>query len=134
MIRFDHVYIEIFNNSMEDAQRKVNSHHVLEFDRCDTWFIVQEAINPREVQPTKNFIVRLDQRWCDCGKFQKGTHVCLHVIASCKHAHHEYRTYIDPCIHLKVSQMCTEDCLTNYSMKCISHNITNHQSSSTKKC
>ena len=36
MIRFDHVYIEIFNNSMEDAQRKVNSHHVLEFDRCDT--------------------------------------------------------------------------------------------------
>ena len=45
---------------MEDVQRKANSHHVLEFDWCDTQFLVQEAINPREVQTTRNFPIRLD--------------------------------------------------------------------------
>ncbi|KAL5149511.1 hypothetical protein HKD37_13G036320 [Glycine soja] len=43
-------------------QRKVNFHHVLEFDRCDTRFLVQETINPREVRPAGNFMIRLDQR------------------------------------------------------------------------
>ncbi|KAG4963222.1 hypothetical protein JHK82_039893 [Glycine max] len=28
----------------------------------------EETINPREVQLVGNFTVRLDERWCDCGK------------------------------------------------------------------
>lgn len=80
---------------MEDAQRKANSHHVIEFNQCDTRFLVQKTINPREVQPTKNFTIRLNQRWCDCGNFQKVRMPCSHVIFDCKHIHHEYRTYIN---------------------------------------
>ena len=62
MIRSDHAYTEIINKAMEDAQRKANSHHVLEFDQYDIRFIVQEAINPRKVQPVGNFTISLDQR------------------------------------------------------------------------
>ncbi|KAG5060759.1 hypothetical protein JHK87_001788 [Glycine soja] len=58
MIRSDHAYTEIINKAMEDAQRKANSHHVLEFDQYDIRFIVQEAINPRKVQPVGNFTIR----------------------------------------------------------------------------
>ena len=71
MIRFDQVCTKILNNAMKDTQRKVNYHHVLEFNQCDTWFLVHETINPREVRPAENFTIRLDQKGCDCGKFQK---------------------------------------------------------------
>ena len=58
--------------------------------------LVQETSNPREVQPAEDFTVRLDQRWCDCGKFQKVHMPCSHVIVACMHSHHEYKAYIDP--------------------------------------
>ena len=32
MTRFGHVYTKILNKAMEEAQRKTNTHHVLEFD------------------------------------------------------------------------------------------------------
>lgn len=60
--RYGHVYTKILNRAMEDVQRKANSHHVLEFDQYDIRFIVQEAINPRKVQPVGNFTISLDQR------------------------------------------------------------------------
>ena len=50
-----------------ERRRKTNSHHVLESGWCDIRFLVHETINPREVRQVKNFTVRLDQRWCDCG-------------------------------------------------------------------
>ena len=74
--------------------RPWKTHIVLEFNRCDTWFLVQETINPRKVWPTGNFTVRLDERWCDCGKLQKFHMPCSHVVIACKHAHHEYKSYI----------------------------------------
>ena len=47
-----------------------------------------------EVQPAGNFMVRLDKRWCDFGKFQKLYKPCSHVVVACKHAYHEYMNYI----------------------------------------
>ena len=35
-------------------------HIVLEFDRCDIKFLVQETINQKKF---KNFMVRLNERW-----------------------------------------------------------------------
>ncbi|KAG4918021.1 hypothetical protein JHK84_055334 [Glycine max] len=64
---------------MEDAQRKANTHIVLNFDQCNTLFLVQETINPREVRLTENFMVKLDKRWCDYGKFQKLHMPCSNV-------------------------------------------------------
>jgi len=59
-------------------------------------------VNPREVRPVGKFVVRLDERWCDCGKFQKIHLSCSHVIAACKHAHHDFIMYISPHYRLDV--------------------------------
>ena len=79
---------------MEDTQRKTNTHIVLDFDRCDTLFLVLEEINPREVWFTKNSPIRLDERWSHCGKFPKLHMSFSHVVATCKHVHHECKNYI----------------------------------------
>ena len=39
-------------------------------------------------------MVKLDERWCDCGKFKKFHMPCSHVVAACKHAHREYKNYM----------------------------------------
>ncbi|XP_029128465.1 uncharacterized protein LOC114916283 [Cajanus cajan] len=58
-LRADQVYTEIMNRAMRDVESKANTHHVLEFDRHSTRFLVQETINPRETRPTGTFTVRL---------------------------------------------------------------------------
>ena len=62
MLTSGQIYTHVLNKAMEDAQRKENTHIVLEFNRCDTQFLVEETINPREVQLTGNFMVRVDGR------------------------------------------------------------------------
>ncbi|KAL5165195.1 hypothetical protein HKD37_18G050360 [Glycine soja] len=62
MVTFGQVYMQVLNKVIEDAQRKANAHIVLEFDRCDTLFLVHEIINLREDQSTRNFTVRLDEK------------------------------------------------------------------------
>ncbi|RZB52977.1 hypothetical protein D0Y65_049151, partial [Glycine soja] len=73
--------------------------------QCDTRFLVQETINLREVRLTGDFTIKLEERWCDCGKFQKLHMLCSHVVATCKHAHHEYINYIHP--------VCTLESVSN---------------------
>ncbi|WVZ00777.1 hypothetical protein V8G54_026846, partial [Vigna mungo] len=65
-------------------------------------FRVEEMVNPREIRPAGKFIVRLDERWCDYGKFQKIHLPCSHVLATCKHAHHDFNIYINPYYRLDV--------------------------------
>ncbi|KAH1262079.1 hypothetical protein GmHk_02G004782 [Glycine max] len=86
----DKVYMEVLNKVIEDTLRKENTHNILEFNRCDTRFLVQETINSREVWPIGDFIVKLDEIWCNCDKFQKLHMPCSHVVATCKHAHPVY--------------------------------------------
>ena len=62
MLTSGQIYTHVLNKAMEDAHRKENTHIVLEFNRCDTQFLVEETINPREVQLTGNFMVRVDGR------------------------------------------------------------------------
>jgi len=102
MLSAGHVYSEYATNFLQDADSKSNTHHVLEFDRNTTRFRVEEMVNPREVRPVGKFVVRLDERWCDCGKFQKLHLPCSHVIAACKHAHHDFSMYISPHYRLDV--------------------------------
>ena len=104
---------------MNDTQRKKDSHIVLEFDRCDTRFLVQEIINPRKVWLAGNFMVRLDEIWCACDKFQKVHMSCSHVVTACKHAHHEYKNYIHLVYMLKsVSNVYRELCNETYWSPC----------------
>ena len=49
MLAYDQVYTQVLNEVIEDARRKENAHTIFEFDRRNTWFLVQETTNPREV-------------------------------------------------------------------------------------
>nr|KYP69436.1 hypothetical protein KK1_008626 [Cajanus cajan] len=100
-LKVDEVYTKIINRAMRDAESKVNSHHVFEFDRCSTHFLVQETINLRKRRHTKNFTIRLHDKWCDYKKFQKLHMPCSHVVVACKHVHHNYKSYIDQVYTLK---------------------------------
>jgi len=91
-----HMYSEVATKALEDAQSKANTHTVLSFDRRSTRFLVEERQNPREVRPPGRFAVHLNELWCDCGKFQKLHLPCSHVLAACKHAHHDFSMYISP--------------------------------------
>ena len=97
----DKVYMEVLNKVIEDTLRKENTHNILEFNRCDTRFLVQETINSREVWPIGDFIVKLDEIWCNCDKFQKLHMPCSHVVATCKHTHHGHNNYIHPMYRLE---------------------------------
>nr|KYP31704.1 hypothetical protein KK1_047831 [Cajanus cajan] len=61
-LRVGQVYTKIINRAMRDAKSKANSHHVLEFDRRNICFLVQEMINLREGRSTRTFTVRLDEK------------------------------------------------------------------------
>ncbi|KAG5049213.1 hypothetical protein JHK85_010316 [Glycine max] len=50
-------------------------------------------MNSREVGPVGDFMVRLDERWCGCDKFQKFHMHCSRVVAACKHAHNDWRKF-----------------------------------------
>ncbi|WVZ11406.1 hypothetical protein V8G54_015936 [Vigna mungo] len=71
---------------------------------------MEEMANPRQIRPGGKFIVRLDERWCDCGMFQKFHLPYSHVLAACKHVHHNFNMYTTPRYRLdviiKVSELC----------------------------
>ena len=46
MLTSGQIYTHVLNKAMEDAQRKENTHIVLEFNRCDTQFLVEELQPP----------------------------------------------------------------------------------------
>ncbi|XP_027927764.1 uncharacterized protein LOC114184647 [Vigna unguiculata] len=102
MVSASHVYSEYATNFLQDTDSKSNTHHVVEFDRNTTRFRVEKIVNPREVRLARKFVVRLDERWYDCGKFQKIHLPCSYVIAACKHAHHDFNMYISPHYRLDV--------------------------------
>ncbi|KAH1213081.1 hypothetical protein GmHk_14G041107 [Glycine max] len=78
----DQVYTQVLNKAIEDTQRKAKAHTILEFNRCDIRFLVQETINPRKVHPLE-ILLKLHMP-------------CSHVVVACKHVLHEYRNYIHP--------------------------------------
>ncbi|ESW16331.1 hypothetical protein PHAVU_007G147700 [Phaseolus vulgaris] len=81
--------------TLEDAN-KDKTHSVLTFDRRNTGFIVEEIEHSIEIQPIGRFLVRLDQLWCECSKFQKLHLICSHVLVACNHAHHDFDMCIAP--------------------------------------
>jgi len=102
MVSASHVYSKYATKFLQDVDSKSNTHQVVEFDRNTTRFREEEMVNPREVRLAAKFVVRLDERWCDYGKFQKIHLPCSYVIAASKHAHHDFIMYISPYYRLDV--------------------------------
>ncbi|XP_045801383.1 uncharacterized protein LOC123895190 [Trifolium pratense] len=96
------VYSVPFQKRLTDAMTKAHSHVVTRHDRQR--FAVKETEDPREGRPKDTFKVHLEEKWCDCGKFQALHLPCSHVIAACFHAHLDYQVYIDDVF--KVANVC----------------------------
>ncbi|KAG5054925.1 hypothetical protein JHK85_007435 [Glycine max] len=84
MLASGQVYMEVLNKVIKDTLRMANTHNILEFNRCDARFLVQETINPGE----------------------KLHMLCSHVVNACKHVYHEYRHYIH--LMYMLEKLCNE--------------------------
>jgi hypothetical protein len=87
-------YTEQCVNRIADAIHKANTHQVVQFDQINRIFYVRETVNHIEGQPKRIFKVNLDEKWCDCGKFQTLHLPCSHVIAACYSVRQAYQVYI----------------------------------------
>ena len=96
MIASGQVYTLIAAKFITKEETKSNTHFVQQFDRQRFQFQVKEIVNMRERCRMGKFIVRLDQRTCDCGKSQKLHMSCAHVITTWKHINIDYLQYVSP--------------------------------------
>src|SRR3954470_21611041 len=69
---------------------------VTRFDRYNQNFMVRETIDHGEGLPRQEYRVLLEERWCDCGKFQAFRMPCSHVIAACAHSHLDALALLSP--------------------------------------
>ncbi|KHN16452.1 hypothetical protein glysoja_047324, partial [Glycine soja] len=96
-------------NAIILQQKRERSHNNACINQVYMQVLNKETVNLREVQFVGDFMVRLDEWWCNCGKFQKLHMPCSHVVATCKHTRHGSRNYICP-VHMleSVSNMYRE--------------------------
>lgn len=104
-----------------------NTHRVVEFVKNTTRFRIKEIMHPREIRPVGKFVVRLDEWWCDYGKFQKIHLLCSHVLAAYKDAYHDFDIYISHHLGWMSLWMCMTICLRSYDMKNISYHTKTHK-------
>lgn len=101
MMAAGHNYCETVTNAMQENRRKANSHLVRGFTRTNQSFLVEELENPQEGGVASTYKVNLNERWCDCGKFQAHRYPCSHVVAACAHIHVDCMLYIDSVYRLE---------------------------------
>jgi len=82
---------QIATKLLEDGHSKSHTHRVLEFDRNSIRFLVKEMVNSRKLRPMGKFVIKLDEGWCDCGKFQTIHLPRFHVLIACKQGHHDFK-------------------------------------------
>ena len=70
MMKAGHTYCETITNAMRENRKKANSQLVCRFTRANQSFLVEELENPQEEVVASNYKVNLNERWCDCEKFQ----------------------------------------------------------------
>ncbi|GAU43784.1 hypothetical protein TSUD_378090 [Trifolium subterraneum] len=87
-------YTEQCMNHIVDAVQKATTHQIVRFDQQNHTYSVRETVNHNEGQPMRIFKVNLDEKWCDCGKFQSLHLPCSHVIAICSGVRRFYQVYI----------------------------------------
>ncbi|XP_058775069.1 uncharacterized protein LOC131649320 [Vicia villosa] len=67
------------------------------WSECCTGFIKAEGAKANtHTVPRQEYRVLLEERWCDCGKFQAFRMPCSHVIAACAHSHLDALALLSP--------------------------------------
>jgi hypothetical protein len=87
-------FSENIMNFLKGEVIKSNTHLVTQFDRNRYTFSVRETIDHKEGLPKGEYKVDLQNKWCDCGKFQALHLPCSHVIAACSSFSHDYKSLV----------------------------------------
>ncbi|XP_061371643.1 uncharacterized protein LOC133314212 [Gastrolobium bilobum] len=85
------------NRRMEREAIAALSHIVRAFNRESTLFEVEEPYNPITQKGGYSLSLYLNERKCQCGKFQAFKYPCSHVRAVCLKMGMTYDNFVDPC-------------------------------------
>ncbi|XP_058749008.1 uncharacterized protein LOC131621962 [Vicia villosa] len=96
VLRAGQLWSECCTRFIKAEGAKANTHMVTRFDRHNQNFMVRETIDHGEGLPRQEYRVLLEERWCDCGKFQAFRMPCSHVIATCAHSHLDALALLSP--------------------------------------
>ncbi|XP_058783116.1 uncharacterized protein LOC131657771 [Vicia villosa] len=96
MLRSEQLWSECCTRFIKAEGAKANTHVVTRFDRHNQNFMVKEIIDHNVGLPRQEYWVILEERWCDCRKFQAFCMPCSHVIAACAHSHIDALTLLSP--------------------------------------
>lgn len=91
-----HEFTEFCTRQLEEGKKKAVGLNVHMFDPAQRRGSVKDIETNKKGQRTLvDYRVILDDRWCDCGKFQANRFPCEHAIAVCNAAYVDYKPYVD---------------------------------------
>ena len=90
--RFCTKLVEVMHRNQEDAC----SHQVRSYDHQSTKFEVTEKFNPVTLKGGRTWSLKLNEYYCQCGKFQAYRYPCSHVLAACAAVHIDAWQFVDP--------------------------------------
>ncbi|XP_058727200.1 uncharacterized protein LOC131598636 [Vicia villosa] len=96
VLRSGQLWSECCTRFIKEENAKANTHMVTRFDRHNQNFMVKETIDHNEGLPRQEYRVPLEERWCNCGKFQAFRMPCSHVIAACVYSFIDALTLLSP--------------------------------------
>nr|KYP35429.1 hypothetical protein KK1_043531 [Cajanus cajan] len=89
------VFVSKLVEALQKNQEEACSHQVCRYDIQSSKFEVEEAFDPVTQTGGKKWVVNLQQRYCQCGKFTAFHYPCSHVIAACGVVSIDYYQFID---------------------------------------
>ncbi|XP_057448790.1 uncharacterized protein LOC130740265 [Lotus japonicus] len=91
---------DIYCNKVMEAMTKnatiAQSHIVRTYSIDRSRFEVEEGFNQQNHRSGYTWRLNLDERTCECGRFQAFKYPCSHVIAPCANQSLDYLQYVDP--------------------------------------
>lgn len=95
------VYCHKVMVALAKNHEKASAHMVRTYNVERTRFEVEEGFNQRTHRNGYRWSVRLDERTCECGRFQAFKYPCDHVIAACARQSINYYDFVDPVYKLE---------------------------------
>lgn len=91
---------DVYCNKVMEAMTKnatiAQSHIVRTYSIDRSRFEVEEGFNQQNHRSGYTWRLNLDERTCECGRFQTFKYPCSHVIAACANQSLDYLQYVDP--------------------------------------
>ncbi|KAL5138095.1 hypothetical protein HKD37_10G028352 [Glycine soja] len=89
------VYCSKLVKELRKNQEQACTHIVRVYDIHSTRFEVEESFNPITQRGGQKWVVNLNSRHCQCGRYSALHYPCSHIIAACGYVSMNYCQYID---------------------------------------